>query len=122
MEASEANTNINIKKEPDKKEKQQITKREAAEVPKPKVVQDLNSSEKKINPSGDTIPHQPQQAHPNPSSQQSPPSQTDSQPAAQTDPFMMSMMELLKQTKASVDQNRATVKAKVEETNVKIDA
>ena len=34
----------NIKKEPDKKEKQQTTKREAAEVPKPKVVQDLNSS------------------------------------------------------------------------------
>ena len=74
----------NIKKEPDKKEKQQTTKREATEVPKPKVVQDLNSSEKKINPNGDTIPSQPQQAHPNPSSQQSPPSQTNNQPATQT--------------------------------------
>ena len=59
----------NIKKEPGRKKKQQTTKREAAKVPKTKVVQDLNISEKKINPNGDTIPPQPQPVHPNPVAQ-----------------------------------------------------
>ena len=65
--------------------------------------------ETQANPREDTIPPQPQQ---------SPPSQTVSQPAAQPDPFMATILDLLKQTKASVDQGSA----KVDETNAKIDA
>ena len=75
-----------------------------------------------------TVTSKPQQAYPNPSSQQSPPSQTESQPAAQPDPFMMTMMELLKDTKAiaettnaKVDKTNADITVKIDETNAKVD-
>ena len=66
-----------------------------------------------------TVTSKPQQAHPNPSSQQSPPSQTESQPAVQADPFMMTLMELLQKsaTKNDVKEEPEVVVTKTNETD-----